>query len=321
MGLTGLIGGLVLYTAGLAMRAYIAGRAPWSNMYESLLAIGWAAVVIALIYELVRRDRVFGMVGALWAAVALSIAQFASLDRGINPLVPALQSYWLNYHVIITLSGYAAFALTMGLGHAVLIAGVNSRGEVTPRLAQLAKANLRIMQVGCLLLVTGILLGAVWANVSLGAVLGLGSEGNVGAHLLVCVYRVFARAQRRLAGLARAGGLFGGGVSRGHHDLLRRELLSVGAAQLRRGFGAGHSVATVRVSGSGGRLFVLGARETEGHRSAPPGQAEADSGAVPLGHTDLLRGNSVTPNKSPSLPEERPADSAAASSRRRICAA
>ena len=167
-GLSALILGWILYTLGLALRAYIAGRAPWSNMYESLLAIGWALVLVAMIFEAIRRDRVFAMSGAILGALVLGLAQFASLDRGINPLVPALQSYWLNYHVITTLTGYACLALAMAVGHAVLIAGVRSRGEVTPAVAALAKANLRIVQIGTLFLIAGILLGAVWANVSWG---------------------------------------------------------------------------------------------------------------------------------------------------------
>ncbi len=137
-------------------------------MYESLLAIGWAAVLIAVIFEAVRRDRLFGMAGSILGALILGIAQFASLDRGINPLVPALQSYWLNYHVIITLAGYACFALAMIVGHGVLISAWRSKGQMTPGLAQLTKANLRIIQIGSLFLITGILLGAVWANVSWG---------------------------------------------------------------------------------------------------------------------------------------------------------
>ncbi|MDD5088820.1 MAG: cytochrome c biogenesis protein CcsA [bacterium] len=167
-GFAALILGWTLYTLGLTLRAYIAGRAPWSNMYESLLAIGWALVLIAILFEAIRRDRVFAISGAILGALVLGLAQFTSLDRGINPLVPALQSYWLNDHVIITLTGYACFALAMAVGHAVLLAGVRSRGEMTPAIAALAKANLRVVQIGTLFLIAGILLGAVWANVSWG---------------------------------------------------------------------------------------------------------------------------------------------------------
>lgn len=167
-GFAGLVFGLLSYTCGMAMRAYISGRAPWSNMYESLLAIGWAMLLISVIWMLFRHEKAIGMVASLLGVFILGIAQFASLDRGINPLVPALQSYWLNYHVIIVLSSYSCFAIAMGIGHAVLITAVRTKGEMTPTLLSLTKTNLKVVQVGSLLLIAGILLGAVWANVSWG---------------------------------------------------------------------------------------------------------------------------------------------------------
>jgi cytochrome c-type biogenesis protein CcsB len=196
-GLPLLAAGFLVYTSGMGLRAYIAARAPWSNMYESLLAIGWAAVLLTTLYEWIKRDRIFGMIGGVLGAVILSIAQFATLDRGINPLVPALQSYWLNYHVIITLSGYASFAIALGLGHAVLIAGVKSKGQVTPTLAALTKANLRIIQIGSLLLITGILLGAVWANVSWGRFWGWDPKET---WALICWFMYIAFLHGRSAG-------------------------------------------------------------------------------------------------------------------------
>jgi len=101
-------------------------------------------------------------------AVVLGLAAYASLDRGINPLVPALQSYWLTYHVIIILSSYACLALAMVVGHGVLINTVRSKNQPTDDIRRWAWANLKIMQLGSVLLILGILLGAVWANVSWG---------------------------------------------------------------------------------------------------------------------------------------------------------
>ena len=167
-GFAGLVFGLLSYSGGMAFRAYISGRAPWSNMYESLLAIGWAMLLISVIWSLIKHEKAIGMVASALGFAVLGIAQFASLDRGINPLVPALQSYWLNYHVIIVLSSYACFAIAMGIGHAVLVTGVRTKGEMTPTLLGLTKTNLKTVQVGSLLLITGILLGATWANVSWG---------------------------------------------------------------------------------------------------------------------------------------------------------
>jgi cytochrome c-type biogenesis protein CcsB len=164
----GMLGGLAFYSTGMIMRWIIGGRAPWSNMYESLMAIGWTLVIIALIYELVKRDRIFGLSGSLMGGVVLWLAHYASLDRGINPLVPALQSYWLIYHVITILTSYAALAIAMVIGHIVLINAVKSGGKITTSISRMAAANLHVMQVGCLILIFGILLGAVWADSSWG---------------------------------------------------------------------------------------------------------------------------------------------------------
>ncbi|MBK6910274.1 MAG: cytochrome c biogenesis protein CcsA [bacterium] len=160
--------GLAGYSAGMILRWMVGGRAPWSNMYESLLAIGWTLVIIAFIYELVKRDRIFGMAGSIMGGVVLWLAHYANLDRGINPLVPALQSYWLVYHVIIVLSSYACFAIAMVIGHILLVGAAKNKGEINPPLARMAGANLHVIQVGCVLLIFGILLGAVWADSSWG---------------------------------------------------------------------------------------------------------------------------------------------------------
>ena len=50
----------------------------------------------------------------------------------------------------------------------MLINAAKTKGVVTPGLPSLTKTNLKVVQVGSLLLITGILLGAVWANVSRG---------------------------------------------------------------------------------------------------------------------------------------------------------
>jgi cytochrome c-type biogenesis protein CcsB len=168
LAMTAMLGGIVMYSAGMIMRWYVGDRAPWSNMYESLLAIGWTQLIVAMIFEFVRKDRILGLAGSAMGALTLGIAAYASLDRGINPLVPALQSYWLTYHVIIILSSYACLALSMMVGHGVLISAVRSGGKLNDSVKRWSWANLKVMQLGSVLLILGILLGAVWANVSWG---------------------------------------------------------------------------------------------------------------------------------------------------------
>ncbi len=40
----------VLHTLGLVARGYIAGHAPWSDAYESMIFVAWATVGIGLAF-------------------------------------------------------------------------------------------------------------------------------------------------------------------------------------------------------------------------------------------------------------------------------
>ncbi len=159
--------GLLLQMTGFASRVLIAGRAPVTNMYESVVWVAFGTVFFALVFEAIYRSRYF-LLGAVPVAVIsliLADTQTLSLDRAINPLVPVLRdNFWLTTHVLTITLSYAAFALALGLGHIVLLRVI--RGK-SPEPA-LYNYLYRTLQVGVLLLATGTILGGVWANYSWG---------------------------------------------------------------------------------------------------------------------------------------------------------
>jgi cytochrome c-type biogenesis protein CcsB len=257
-----MITGFLLFASGMYLRWIIGGRAPWSNMYESLLAIGATLVLISAIYELIKRDKIFGLAGSLMGGVILWLAHYASLDRGINPLVPALQSYWLIYHVIIILASYGCFAVAMVIGHFLLVQAVKSKGEMTPQLATMSKANLHVMQVGSLLLIFGILLGAVWAEVSWGRFWGWDPKET---WALISWFVYIALLHGSSAGWLNWKGsrlCLRCRLSRRRHDLLRSEFLSLRLAQLRRRLLTRNSVGSLRLSRFGRRIPHMDRHET-----------------------------------------------------------
>jgi cytochrome c-type biogenesis protein CcsB len=158
-----LLAGLAVHTAGLALRFYIGGRAPWSNMYESLITVTWGALLLSQIPIRGVSRRVVIPVAAVIGFANLTIAAHNSLSPAINPLVPALQSVWLNIHVIVILTGYASGALAMGAGHAYLFLDTfhphNQRS-----LTEISQALYRFVQYAVLFLIVGILLGSIWAH-------------------------------------------------------------------------------------------------------------------------------------------------------------
>ncbi|HEY5791799.1 MAG TPA: cytochrome c biogenesis protein CcsA, partial [Chthoniobacterales bacterium] len=161
------LAGFAFQVFGFVSRILIAGRPPVTNMYESVIWVSFGAMAFALIFEAIYRSRFFilGAVPVTVFALILADSQPAALNPAISPLVAVLQSnFWLTTHVLTITLGYAAFALALGVAHLALGQVIFGR-KLSPELADYVY---RAMQVGVLLLATGTVLGAVWANYSWG---------------------------------------------------------------------------------------------------------------------------------------------------------
>ncbi len=125
--------GLVLQTIALAMRWIESyqmgiGRVPLSNLYESLVFFTWSTVLIYVIVEWRYKTRAFGAFVMPVAFLALAFVNFAGISTDISPLVPALKSNWLFYHVLISFLGYAAFGVAFGISMVFLLIDMEDRG-------------------------------------------------------------------------------------------------------------------------------------------------------------------------------------------------
>lgn len=159
--------GFLLQLAGFTLRTIISGRAPVTNMYESVVWVAFGTIFFALIFEAIYRSRYF-LLGAVPVAVAsliLADTQPVILNRSIHPLVPVLaDNFWLTTHVLTITLSYAAFALALGVGHIILGKSILG-GKASPALHNYLY---RTLQIGVLLLAIGTILGGVWANYSWG---------------------------------------------------------------------------------------------------------------------------------------------------------
>lgn len=109
-----LILALVAHTVALLLRWYASDHAPMANLYESLSLFGWGIVLFFLIAQ---RFYPVQAAGALVVPTAFLITSVAGVFyTGPEPLVPALQSYWLWIHVTIAMLSYGLFALSFGAG-------------------------------------------------------------------------------------------------------------------------------------------------------------------------------------------------------------
>jgi cytochrome c-type biogenesis protein CcsB len=173
VGLAFTAAGFALNSYGLVLRVMISGRAPVTNMYESVVYVAWGVVLFALIFEASQRPRYVAACAAGLAALSLILADnlpILSASAAIEPLVPVLRdNMWLTLHVLTITLGYAAFLLAMGLGHVSLGLHLFAGPEKALRLTRSLSAFLyRALQAGTLLLAAGTLLGGVWASYSWG---------------------------------------------------------------------------------------------------------------------------------------------------------
>ena len=161
------LAGFALQCVGFAMRVLISGRAPVTNMYETVVWLGFGVMLLAIIFEMIYRSRYFllGATPVAFVSLLLAETQNQILDSAIHPLVPVLRSnFWLSTHVLTITSSYAAFALALGIAHIVLGKVLSGR----PVSAALYQYLYRALQVGVLLIGVGTILGGVWANYSWG---------------------------------------------------------------------------------------------------------------------------------------------------------
>lgn len=102
--------GVISQALALFIRSQKAGYAPMSNMFESLSVFSFMIVVFYLWIEFKYKIKSLGPFVISMAFTMIAIASV--LPRDIKPLVPALQSYWLALHVLVTFAGEAAFAVS-----------------------------------------------------------------------------------------------------------------------------------------------------------------------------------------------------------------
>ncbi len=111
LGFLAALGGF-LFAAGYFVTRWMAsGHAPVSNMFEYTtflgIAIGFAFLILYSIYK----SNVLGMFAM--PIIMLIIAYASIFPTEVEPLIPALQSYWLQIHVTTTAlgQGYSQSAL------------------------------------------------------------------------------------------------------------------------------------------------------------------------------------------------------------------
>jgi cytochrome c-type biogenesis protein CcsB len=149
------------------------GHIPVSNLYEVFVLFALITALLYLFYEDRHRTRAMGGFALLAISGAVAFLLWYTFDREahhIQPLIPALQSYWMKIHVPANFIGYGAFALAAMLGVAYLLRhGAETRrpdgvlARALPPLELLDDVMYKAIALGFAAFTLATILGALWA--------------------------------------------------------------------------------------------------------------------------------------------------------------
>ena len=165
-----LLAGFATHTGGLILRWYVAGHAPWSDGYESMIYISWVTVLSGFLF--MRKSIATVAVTSMLAGVTLLTAHMSWMNPEITNLVPVLKSYWLTIHVATITASYGFFGLAAMMGFfnmlIMILRNHQNRERLNMVLSELTLIIELALHTGLVLLVLGNFLGGIWANESWG---------------------------------------------------------------------------------------------------------------------------------------------------------
>ena len=142
------------------------GHIPISNLYEVFILFCLITSLLYLHYEQKFNTKQLGGFVLLVINAAVGFILWYTFDRhanGIQPLVPALQSYWMKIHVPANFVGYGSFSLAAMVASAYLLANKGVLTSRLPSLDVLDDVMYKSIAVGFAFFTIATILGAIWA--------------------------------------------------------------------------------------------------------------------------------------------------------------
>jgi cytochrome c-type biogenesis protein CcsB len=165
--------GVVLGVTGMMVRWYESyligadvGHIPISNLYEVFILFSLITSMFYLYYEQRYQTRQLGAFVLLVISAAVGFLLWYTVTRDaadIQPLVPALQSWWMKIHVPANFIGYGTFSLSAMVAAAYLLKSKGYLVDRLPSLEVLDDVMYKAISVGFAFFTVATILGALWA--------------------------------------------------------------------------------------------------------------------------------------------------------------
>ncbi|WP_300760039.1 c-type cytochrome biogenesis protein CcsB [Janthinobacterium sp.] len=165
--------GVVLGLTGMLVRWYESyligadvGHIPVSNLYEVFILFSLITAMFYLYYEQHYATRQLGAFVMLVITAAVVFLLWYTVTRDaadIQPLVPALQSWWMKIHVPANFIGYGTFSLSAMVASAYLLKSSGYLVDRLPSLEVLDDVMYKAISIGFAFFTVATILGALWA--------------------------------------------------------------------------------------------------------------------------------------------------------------
>ncbi len=142
------------------------GHIPISNLYEVFVLFCMITSLFYLYYESLYETRALGAFVLLVISAAVGFLMWYSVARDaqqIEPLVPALQSWWMKIHVPANFIGYGSFALSAMVSVAWLLKERGVLADRLPSFELLDDLMYKSIAIGFTFFTIATILGALWA--------------------------------------------------------------------------------------------------------------------------------------------------------------
>jgi cytochrome c-type biogenesis protein CcsB len=163
--LMGFVGMMVRWYESYLIGADV-GHIPISNLYEVFVLFCLITSLFYLYYERYYGTRALGAFVLLVISAAVGFLMWYSISRDaqqIQPLVPALQSWWMKIHVPANFIGYGSFALAAMVSVAYLLKQRGVLADRLPSFELLDDLMYKSIAVGFAFFTIATILGALWA--------------------------------------------------------------------------------------------------------------------------------------------------------------
>ena len=179
--------GFALHGAALVVRMLIMGRPPVTNLYASIIYVGFVVVLIGLGYEWRARNKIGLFIAALAGSILQYIGMLYDVDGDTMGMLVAVldTNFWLSTHVICITTGYACCLIGAVMAHIYLVMRVVRPTQKTMH-DTLARNIRGIAYIALFFCSLGTILGGIWADQSWGRFWGWDPKEN-GA-LLICLW-------------------------------------------------------------------------------------------------------------------------------------